>query len=752
MKLASMTLVLLILPQSLCVTLFNNLGRLHKECEAMNVSKYEYLFPGQMTQLPNIKHCAPTGIIEVLFMDNTTSFAVRQNPGNNTPSIAVYENETSSRLMCVKNNGRITKVSITLNYCRPGFFYTQQGTCDCMTSPHNPNIACSKAEGFSAVVVGHCVSRSSGKDPLLEARCAFASHGTKPVLAIEQNNTTGETLFCEKFNRKGTLCSECTRGNGLSVFSDTFDCIPCSRFRLKNLALYLVIELVPTTVFVLIILFFHIGITTGPVNGYIFFAQMVTTQLEVLFLKFGWKMYAQGNNYLATIMPQWIINPYCIWNLTFYRIFNENICISPHLREVHLLALNLVMAHYPLLLMFITYVIIELKARNIRVVTCLWRLLCFNCVRCRRVWQAKTSVIDAFASCLLLSYTKFVLVSFLYLSPSEVHDDRGRLVGRVLSLDTSLKFLSHEHTPYVAVAIVMLLTFGALPPLILTFYQFRLFQSCLDRVHLRGVAMQRFVEAFQGCYRDGTDGRIDCRFFAGIYFLFRCTILMITALLPSYPAVFTAIIITLSLFLLLFAIFRPYKKQRYNIIDSAIIFLFITITALQLYMYYKLHQTFTVSHVFTFYHFLLSVPLVYITVYVVNWLYQQWKQRHNRRSNTPADRQPEFYRESALEERVPLRGEPSGYSARNPVSQTEVSIENLLEDERNEGEIDGQGPRGGGGQGGRLGRAESNCGEVQLGSGETGTGGGSHTQVARERPSILTHRELQSVAHYGSMQ
>ncbi|CAI8010622.1 hypothetical protein GBAR_LOCUS6973 [Geodia barretti] len=699
MKLASMTLVLLVLPQSLCVTLFNNLGRLHKECEAMNVSKYEYLFPGQMTQLPNIKHCAPTGIIEVLFMDNTTSFAVRQNPGNNTPSIAVYENETSSRLMCVKNNGRITKVSITLNYCRPGFFYTQQGTCDCLTSPHNPNIACSKAEGFSAVVVGHCVSRSSGKDPLLEARCAFASHGTKPVLAIEQNNTTGETLFCEKFNRKGTLCSECTRGNGLSVFSDTFDCIPCSRFRLKNLALYLVIELVPTTVFVLIILFFHIGITTGPVNGYIFFAQMVTTQLEVLFLKFGWKMYAQGNNYLATIMPQWIINPYCIWNLTFYRIFNENICISPHLREVHLLALNLVMAHYPLLLMFITYVIIELKARNIRVVTCLWRLLCFNCVRCRRVWQAKTSVIDAFASCLLLSYTKFVLVSFLYLSPSEVHDDRGRLVGRVLSLDTSLKFLSHEHTPYVAVAIVMLLTFGALPPLILTFYQFRLFQSCLDRVHLRGVAMQRFVEAFQGCYRDGTDGRIDCRFFAGIYFLFRCTILMITALLPSYPAVFTAIIITLSLFLLLFAIFRPYKKQRYNIIDSAIIFLFITITALQLYMYYKLHQTFTVSHVFTFYHFLLSVPLVYITVYVVNWLYQQWKQRHNRRSNTPADRQPEFYRESALEERVPLRGEPSGYSARNPVSQTEVSIENLLEDERNEGEIDGQGPRGGEGTG-----------------------------------------------------
>ena len=754
MKLAPVILVLLIavLSQSLCATFADNQRGFRNKCQEKNVSQHRFLFPGLMTELPDINPCSPTGNIKVLFIDNTTSFAVRQNPRNT--SIAVYENESSSRLMCVKNNGVITVVNVTLYYCRPGFFYySKLGTCECLPSNLSPSIGCSKVQYSSGVVVGHCVSRSSGKEPLLVARCAFAYLGiVQPLVPIEQNDTTGATHFCEKFKRKGKLCSECIHGNGLSVFSDTFNCIPCSGLNLRSFALYLTIEIVPTTIFVLIILFFHIGITTGPANGYIFFAQMVTTQLEVLFLKFGWKVYVHGNSYLAEIMPQWIINPYCIWNLTFYRMFNANVCLSPNLRVVHLLALHLVMALYPLLLMLITYVIIELKARNIRFVTWLWRLMCFNCVRCRRVWQAKTSVIDAFASCVLLSYTKFVLVSMLYLSPSEVHDGWGRFVGKVLSLDTSVVYFSHEHVPYVVVAIVMLLTFGALPPLILTFYQFRLFQSCLERVHLRGVAMQRFVEAFQGCYRDGTDGTIDCRFFAGVYFIFRCVLFVIMAMTSSYPVAFTAIIITLTFFLLLIAIFRPYKKQRYNIVDSAMIFLLISITALQLHIYYTLRQTLQMSHLFIIYHFLLALPLVYISVYIVNWLYRRWKQRHNYRSNTPGNRQPDF-RESALEERVPLRAETASFNRSsltpNPVSQTEVSIENLSdEEERNEGEIEGQGCRGGGG---RCVRAESVGGGGQLGCGETDQCDSSHTQVARERPRFIARRELQSVAHYGSI-
>ena len=768
MNIAVVAPVLLVSSLLLCTSHCGNVTGPRKECMHREVSAHQYLFPGEMTVLQNIPEpCGKSGTIEVFFENKSTSYAVRINAGG-PPNIAVYEKQATNSIMCLRTNTSDSRVNVTMYYCKPGFVYTPRSMCECPPANVNPNIGCSEIGNYSGVVVGYCASRASGKEPLLVARCAFASHTIQPIIPLEQNDITGEALFCQNFNRRGRLCSECTDGRALSVFSDTFDCIPCSRFKFRNLVLYLAIELIPTTVFVLIILLFHIGITTGPANGYIFFSQMITTPLEVLFLTFGWKLYAEGNVYLARSMPQWIINPYCIWNLTFFRIFHQDICLHPSLRVVHILALRLVLALYPLLLVMVTFMVIKLKARNIRVVTWLWRLVCFNCVRWRRVWQAKTSVINAFASCVLLSYTKVVQVSMLYLSPSDVNDDRGRTYGKVLSYDTSMPFHSKMHMPYMAVAIIMLLTLGALPPLILTFYQFRMLQNCLDRLRLRGVGMQCFVETFQGCYRDGTDGKTDCRFFAGLYFILRCTCIITMASCSSFPTCFTFMIVILALFLLLLAIVQPYRKRRYNIVDSAIIFLFIAITVLQMYIGDNLHQTLQISHYFLLYHFLLFLPLAYMVVYVVNWLYRQWKQRHNRRCETPAERQPDFYRESVLEERVPLRGEssPNRSSTRNQPSQTEVSVEELSDAEGiNHDEIEGRrygGERGREGPNGVMGRSfEAESGDddevrekgarpTKLGFRESGANddNGRHFHEG-DRPA---HRELKPVMHYGTIQ
>ena len=720
-------------------------------CDDQLVNKtieHKYLFPGQMIEL-NISgfHDHKNYDIEVSFpSSNETSFALRFTP-DRPPSLAVYDKEATNTLMYLtdKKKGTVYRLNVTLYYCPPGFVYTAQGTCECPLKTLNPNIACSRVGYYSGVTLGYCASRESGKDPLLIARCGYANHVSRPLLPIQQDNRTGHTIFCQKYSRTGQLCSECKNGSGLSVFSDTFDCIPCSKFEAKNLILYLVIELVPTTVFVLIILFFHIGITTGPVTGYIFFAQMITTPLEVLFLTYSWRLYMQGNDYLAKMMPQWIINPYCMWNLTFYRIFQKNLCLHPSLRMVHVLALRLVLAFYPLLLVIITYLVIQLKARNIRILTWLWGLVCLNCVRWRRIWQAKTSVINAFASCVLLSYSKFVQESLLYVSPSEIHYSNGTLVGRVLSFDTSMHFLGRRHMPYAIVAIVMLLTFGVLPPLILTFYQFRLFQNCLDRMRLRGVGLQRFVEAFQGCYRDGTDGNRDCRFFAGLYFLLRCVILIIISTAPSFPDVCTFIIITLAVFLVLLAVFQPYKKKLYNVVDCVMIFVFITVTALQMYIYNILQQTLTISRLFILYYILLCVPLVYFVVYVVNWIYRKWKHRHNRRLYTPVEQGTDFFREPALEEHTEPRGKDN-YAGRstNIPSQTEVSVTALSDEEDNHGEkIEGQGHEGQQEEIERdqRRRAERSGLRISL-VGEN---------LCNERHQLV-HRELTPVTYYGSLQ
>ena len=648
-----------------------------------------FLFPGLMTQLELSGLKNYTGTIEVHFKSNRESFAVQYNP-ENYPSISLYGQEGTNSTVCLKKHTKGDHhflLNITLYYCPPGFVLSSQGMCVCPVKLNNPEIACNQVSRKSGIMLGFCATRGRGNKPLLITRCAYANHLIKPLLPITQNNTTGETQFCHVFNRQGTLCNECIQDHALSVYSDTFDCIPCKSFEVKTLLLYLTIELLPTTVFVLLLLFFHIGITSGGANGFVFFAQMITTPLEVLFLTYGLQLYVPDNKTFATVLAQFIISPYCIWNLDFFRIVNHKICLSPDLDVLQVVALRYILALYPLLLLGVTYIVIELKARNIRVITWLWMLVCFSCVRWRRVWKAKTSVIDAFASCVLLSYNRIVLVSLYYLTYSAVRDNTGKYVGKVLAFDTSAHYMGNKHKPYMIIAIMILITFGAFPLIILTFYQFKPFQHCLQRLRMQTVGLKQFVQAFQGCYRDGTDGKLDCRFFAGVYFMFRCIILIIMSVAPSFPTGFTSIIVVSAVFLLLFAIFQPYKEKIHNVIDSSMIFLFGAVTTIQMYIYNYLQQTLKVSHTFLLYYILLYLPLIYIKVYVGKWIYCHWNQRHNRLC-TPNSINTDFFRDSILDEREERDGVDSSdrnrANKREP-SHSEVSIVRLSrEDSSNE--------------------------------------------------------------------
>ena len=727
---ASLTVTLL-LSVALCDSLADYPTELSHRCndymtESEHVHQSLHMFPGLMTKLNITKLYDFHDQLAVIFSsNNATSFAVKYNPHNNYPDIALYGKEASNSITCVKSRDNVYVLNITLYYCPPGFIHTStHGTCDCPIKVTNPEVVCNQVQYVSSVLVGFCTSRENGESKLLTARCAFANHLVRPLLPIEQNNRTGETTFCQTYSRKGKLCSECMKDTAISVFSDTYDCIYCRKFHISNLIKYLAIELIPTTVFFLAILFFHIGITSGAANGFIFFAQMITTPLEVLFLTYGFKLFVPDNNFFASKMADLIIGPYCIWNLNFFRIFHLKICLHPGLKVVHVLALRYISAIYPLLLLMITYALIELQARNIPIVTHFWRLCCFTCVRWRRVWKAKTSVIDAFASCILLSYTKFVLVSSTYLSPSDVHDNSGVCVDRVLSFDTSVPFLGREHRPFVIIAIIVLFTFGTFPPIILTLYQFKPFQNCLQCLRLSGVGFKRFVEAFQGCYRDGTDGKIDCRFFAGLYFIFRCIILVTMAVSQSFPEGFTIIIVMSALFFLLFAIFQPYKEPLYNAVDSVIIFLFAVVSTLQMYIYNQLQQTLKISRVFLLYYILLAVPLAYMTVYVSIWLYRHWKQRHNQ-LHTPVAQDPDFFREAALDE-----GETGvRFSAKNTHTHTEVVIS------RDEG------------QRGDPEKRHANCSRR---SEEEGDYEVVKQKSCSERDGLL-HQELEPVMLYGSL-
>jgi len=94
------------------------------------------------------------------------------------------------------------------------------------------------------------------------------------------------------------------------------------------------------------------------------------------------------------------------------------------------------------------------------------------------------------------------------------------------------------------------------------------FQRCLSWLHLRSLAFDAFVDAFQGCYKDGTNGTRDCRYFASLNILLRI-LFVITFCVSRNPTVFFFLIaILLGIYSILFVNAKPYKKSIYSTADS----------------------------------------------------------------------------------------------------------------------------------------------------------------------------------------
>ena len=78
------------------------------------------------------------------------------------------------------------------------------------------------------------------------------------------------------------------------------------------------------------------------------------------------------------------------------------------------------------------------------------------------------------------------------------------------------------------------------------------------------------MDVFQGCYKDGTNGTRDCRYFAAMYFI------LLGVLLGSFAMALTRFILpaTISIlitFAVVIVIARPYKSPAHNAINTCLI-------------------------------------------------------------------------------------------------------------------------------------------------------------------------------------
>ena len=322
---------------------------------------------------------------------------------------------------------------------------------------------------------------------------------------------------------------------------------------------------------------------------------------------------------------------YDIWNLNFFRPILPKFCLSSDISTLQLLSLGYITAFYPIILTALSFFLWWLYGRGIQPVVCIFRPLHFCFARFRRIWNLQRSIIHAFATFLLLSYTKFTLVSFILLMPTPLFSDQGNPVGSVLYYDGTIDYLSSNHIPYVVAAVIVLLIFVALPPVILIAPSLvrtleKIFNTQICVRFRPGPGLQQFLDAFQGCYKDGTEERgseYDLRWFAGFYFINRIILFAIFAFTPQWITQYLLQQLVFTSVFLLFALFRPYKEDFYNKVDSAIFAILAAINALTMYNYYFSFSEISLSKwAFGFQYFLIFCPLIYMIVYMT---FKLWK-------------------------------------------------------------------------------------------------------------------------------
>ncbi len=148
---------------------------------------------------------------------------------------------------------------------------------------------------------------------------------------------------------------------------------------------------------------------------------------------------------------------------------------------MQVIALQYISALYPLFLILLSSIIIKLHYHGCKVLVYTWRPFQYCKSRLGVEWDPISSIIHTFATFILLVYTKIMVVSYYLLTPSRIYNESGELPYKIIPYDASIHFLSHQHMPYVVLALIMLTIFCGLPLLVLFLYPMACFQKLLNK-------------------------------------------------------------------------------------------------------------------------------------------------------------------------------------------------------------------------------------------------------------------------------
>ena len=517
-------------------------------------------------------------------------------------------------------------INIKMQHCQPGYVLkdTDKGIgCVCSVNTQNRYFGieiCDVTEKVAYIGqgywIGYIKSLKETENTLVSGHCPNSFCHTnnhlhpstkyplpdRPSRVILDQNICGST-------RTGKICGTCRGKHSTFFHSINYTCSRNKHCKL-GLLLYVLSELVPVTILFLIIILFRIQVTSGAVNGFILFVQLIDV------------MITDANGYIHTNFKILIFIKayrfiYRIFNLEFFTVDELSFCIWKGATTMDVLAVKYITIVYALLLVAVTIVIMKLCT-----------------IKCFKL-SVKGSIIHGLSAFFVICYAQCTKVTLLVITPVRVYRMGFEKVEKVVYYQGDLPYMKGEHLIYAIPAVVFLVVFVLVPLILLLVYPLcykvfallRIEETSFIRLTCRVIPLEKMkplFDSFQSCFKD------NYRFMAGFYFLYRLIVHVTFVSTDSFTKFYVALEIEFILMLTIQAITYAYKKHWHNIIDILIFANLAVINAMTLLNYKKakdinknqLYQR-EIDILSGIQTFLIYLPLIYMVCYITTQLLSQ---------------------------------------------------------------------------------------------------------------------------------
>ena len=419
-----------------------------------------------------------------------------------------------------------------------------------------------------------CATSSGQEDDYCIGACPFrhtVNSTYRMYSEMPSNASQLDEVKCGPYNRRGLLCGECKDGYGPAVYSFDMTCANCSSLWSRYaISLYLFLQFVPTSLIFLCFVVIRFDITSGPLLGYVLFCQTTITA-STYHYSFICDYIQHDMSSFLRVLFDLSLTLSQFWSLQFWKAIIPPFCISEKLTGIHVNILNLVPAIYPLVLVIISCILMELHARNYRIVGILWKP--FNIILSKANITAVTgdAVFHAFASFIFLSNISVMFTTYQMVNIVTVWNSTGYIQKRVLYTDPTVEW--NTSIPYVLIAAVIFIFISLIPSLLLCIYPTRLYRYLSrflsDRKRL---AITAFAEALHSCFKDGLNGTHDYRAMAGGTFF----IALLLSAISIFPRKFfisnTSTIVEIVLWMILACIVSYVKPCKSIVANMSLSF------------------------------------------------------------------------------------------------------------------------------------------------------------------------------------